>query len=142
MKKKTIYLVLLCLILLFSINIAYASYSNLGSLVMSLLLEKNFGGTITDTKARDIKQREEENYSCKVEGSSIEIDPQKKSFPSSYYIPPDVTSKSKNQLMNKQTIIGKYNPTEETTITCTKTPPPSEKTVTLDTIKIYSNSKK
>lgn len=141
MKKNFLYAVLLCLILLFSTSIVYASYSNFAGLITSLFA-KDFGGKITDSqKASKIKELENSNYSCAVAGKSIEINPQKKTFPTSYYIPPSVTSKTKNQLMNNQQIIGKYS--GKTTITCIfNGEPPTTQIVTLDTMKIYGNSKK
>ena len=143
MKRSFILVSVLCLIMVLSASIVHASYSNMYSLVYTLL-SKNFGGTITDTKAKDIRKAEDSGYTCNTSGSSIEITPQKKSFPSSYYIPPSVTSKTKNKLMIKQKIIGKYSTLSPTIITCTKPCPPNECTteVTLENnITLYGNSK-
>lgn len=140
MKRGFILITLACLMFLSFTGIVSASYSDLTSLFTNLL-SKNFAGTVIDTKANGIKEAEETGYTCQMAGTSIEIYPQKKSFPSSYYIPSNVTSKTGNSLAINQEIMGKYSSIGKTTITCTKTPPPSTKTVTLSTIKIYANSK-
>jgi hypothetical protein len=140
MKKNFVYSILLCLMLLVSFNFVYASTDDFISLILSLL-SKNFGGTITDTKAKDIKNLEDQGYTCNVIGSTIEIKPQNEKMPSSYMIPATVKSSTKNKTSTDQKIIGKYN--GKTTITCEKECPPTVCTsiVVLDKVKMYGNSK-
>ena len=121
--------------------ITKAISSDFLGMVMSMM-QKNFGGEITKMKARDVETLEEAGYECVVAGDTIEINPQKKTFPSSYFISYSAQQKKTNKLQTGQKIIGKYY--GKTTITCTKECPPAIciETVLLDTVKVYGNSKK
>ena len=104
-------------------------------------IEKGFGGKVISAKATEIQSLENSNFGCIVPGQTIQIRPIGKGNPSSYFIPASIPSKTKNKLHSSQWILGKYTPTK-TTITCIyKGYPPSEATVTLDTINLYGTSK-
>ena len=123
------------LLIIASIQVVYAAIGTSSS----------FGGEVTKTKAGEIERLENAGYTCLINGSSIEIRPQKSLFPSSYVIPLSVRSKTNNQVAINQGILGKYQ--GKTTVKCEKEcpPPPGNKCismVTLDTITMYGNSKR
>jgi len=121
MKKGFVFVILLCLVLLLSFNIAYASYSNLLGLVTDLITTissssaKNFGGTITKDKVEKIKTWEEDGYTCTPSGKSITV--KSKTGTIDYFIPSG--TKNNNSISKNKQILGKYSGTKK--IECTET---------------------
>lgn len=102
---------------------------------------RSFGGKITNTKADEIERLENSNFKCSVPGSTITINPVNKNSPRTYVIPSNVRSETNNQLKRNQLILGLYS-VGKTTVTCKYQGwPPRQETVTLDTLKLYGNSK-
>ena len=102
---------------------------------------KMFGGEITDTRATEIENLEDEGWSCNVPGTSITI----KSItgPTTYLIPDGEEAKSGgDEREDGQRILGLYDGQEKTTITCTRPCGVSLCTTTVDlnTIKLFGTS--
>lgn len=95
--------------MIFSFEIAYAAKSNNASL----------GGRVSNIKATEIEDLESSGFTCQMAGGqSIEVKPAR--GVTSYYIPANVQSWTKNKIRAGQWIVGKYsNATASvTTITC------------------------
>lgn len=111
-------------------------------IVFAYSFNSQFAGRIVYTKAIEIQALEMAGFQCVVPGSTIQIisigSPAR--TPTSYYIPPYVRSKTGNSTRASQLIIGKYG--GKMAIACTsKTVPPVVKTVNLDIITLFGNSK-
>jgi hypothetical protein len=91
-----------------------------------------FGGRVTNTKATEIENLENNGYTCEVNGTTISIKPIK--GPKSYFIPAGTVAKSKNSIRGNQQIIGRYS--ENETITCTKNEGEDQQTETVSLPKI------
>ena len=134
MKKKFLLFILVTVVTIISTKIVYASFNS----------SKGFGGKITDTKAEEVREWEDQGYTCEYPGTTITINPIK-NYPSSYAIPYSVKSKTGTTPRSGQWILGLYGKAN-TTITCTKPcpPPPGNECVeivTLDVISLYGTSK-
>ena len=104
---------------------------------------KSFGGTITNTKATRIDSLENSNYKCSVPGETITVRPTSRSMPTTYFIPSRVRSETRNKISRNQLVLGLYTVTQKTSITCIfQGTPPTEQIVSLDTLKLYGNSKR
>lgn len=99
-----------------------------------------FGGRITNTKATEIENLENDGYDCKINGSTISLKSIK--GPKSYFIPSGTVAKSKNSVRGNQLIIGQYS--ENETITCTKNEGEDQQTetVSLPKINIFNVSRR
>lgn len=105
-----------------------------------LAVGKSVGGEIVNTKAKKIKQLEEDNYACAVAGETIEVRSKGKSGGGTkdYYIPPNI---KKNITSKNQDFLGFYRNT--TTIFCVyKGYPPAVATVTMPSFSYFKNSQK
>lgn len=128
-KRALIYFVFLFLLIFISFEITHATS-----------FKKPFGGTIIKTKATQIETLENSGWTCTVAGETIEIKPISSKYPTSYMIPANVQSSTKNKLSENQKIIGNY--LGKTIITCVRSCPPAEcvTTTSLDTVTMYGNS--
>lgn len=105
--------------------------------------KKLFGGTIEETTATEIQQKEDQNFKCIVPGRSITIRPKgsPKSTPTSFYISPGAEAKSRGNLKSGNLILGSYSQSK-TTISCIyQGYPPRTETVQVDTIEKYGAQK-
>ncbi len=124
---------IIILVILFSTKLVLAFAG------MSSSFGNPFGGTVTNTKATEIQNLEDENYSCIVAGSTIEINPIVGSYPKSYYIPAGVSDKGDGSASSGDWILGLYG--SQTPIICIyKGYPIQIQTVNLDTIMLFGTS--
>jgi len=133
MFKTFLKVILVVLIVLISFKTTYA------------ILDKPFGGKITNNKATEIENAENEGYTCMVLGSTITINPVSFIYPKTYFISFSTLFKSFSSTGEGKQILGLYSPIKKT-ITCSKScPPPPWKMcyrqVTLDTINLFGTSK-
>jgi len=129
MKKTFIIIgILLALVFIFS-DTTYA---------FSFVYGDVFGGKITNTKASEVQDLENQGYQCVINGSTITINPLR--GVETYFIPTGTTSKTGNTPATGQWIMGRYG--GQSTITCTKQCGETTCTdiVILDTITMFATS--
>lgn len=125
---RTLWRICLVILIVFCMFKVVFAYSTTGSGI--------FGGKITDTKATEIKEKEDSGYSCSIDkgGTSITIDSIK--GPTTYIIPSSVSSKTGRPLSSGKWIIGRYSGTASAS--CSRDEESIQ--IEINSITLYGNS--